>query len=126
MFGNKQPPAHSPPCSPAQGNPALKPGEQSGQADSPWAGEPQERQPAQASLSTSLGKDNAMGPPSPRGLCQHCLQHPAACRPHLALPFVHLLSSDLTASIAVGRELPASRADGSNLLSQVLRRRQIS
>ena len=30
---------------------------------------------------------------------------------------MHLLSSDLTASIAVGRELPATRADGSNLLS---------
>lgn len=37
--------------------------------------------------------------------------------PCLALPFVHLLSSDLTASMAVGRELLATRADGSNLLS---------
>lgn len=75
-------------------------------------------QPAQASFSTWLGKKNSeAGPPSPRGLCQHCLQQGAGCRPRLALPFVHLLSSDLTASIAVGRELFATRADGSNLLS---------
>lgn len=73
-------------------------------------------QPAQASFSTWLGKENSeAGPPSPRGLCQHCLQQGTGCRPRLALPFVHLLSSDLTASIAVGRELLATRADGSNL-----------
>lgn len=50
------------------------------------------------------------GPPSPAGLCQHCLQRGAGCLPHLALPFVHLLSSDLTASIALGRELLTNRA----------------
>lgn len=53
----------------------------------------------------------------PQRLCQHCLQQGTGSGPRLALPFVHLLSSGLTASIALGRELLATRADGSNPLA---------
>lgn len=109
---------HTHSCPPVHANTALKPGEKSGQTDGPWAGEPQEMQPAQAAFSTCLGKENSeVWPPSPRGLCQHCLQQGTGSGPRLALPFVHLLSSGLTASIALGRELLATRADGSNPLA---------
>lgn len=47
-------------------------------------------------------------------------------RPRLALPSVPLLSSDLTASVALGKELPATRAEAPTSPRWVLHRRQIS
>lgn len=66
---------------------------------------------AQASLSTWLGKDNPrLGRPALQGSVSIVCSGVQGCLPHLALPFVPLLSSDLTASIALGRELLTNRA----------------